>query len=442
MDRRDFLRTGLALGGAALATTTAPGCATATAAVTPEAPPAAPPAAESWEALRAEFDLTHDEVHLSNFLLAPHPRSVRESIEVYRRAFDTNPVKALKQYYPQADLEVAQAIARYLEVKPEEIGLTESTTVGLGLVYSGLRLSEGEEILTSTHEHYSTDKSLLLRAERTGARVRRIPLYTEPESVTEEGLVRAVLDALTPRTRYLAMTWVHSGSGVKLPLRALSEALARVNAGRGEAERVLLCVDGVHGLGAEAESVASLGCDFFMAGCHKWMFGPRGTGFVWGRTAAWGRVVPSVPTFFSPTVRMWAQDIPAQEVAPGPQIAPGGFHAFDHRWSMGKAFELHERLGRARVAERVHALNRQAKEGLAAMKHVRVRTPMADALSSGITCFEVAGHTPAEVVHHLGDKGIVASVSPYVTKYVRLAPGVLNTPADVDAALREIRALG
>ena len=75
------------------------------------------------------------------------------------------------------------------------------------------------------------------------------------------------------------MTWVHSGTGVKLPdPRQIADALARLNAGRAEADRALLCVDGVHGFGVEDVDLPDLGCDFLAAGCHKWLFGPRGTG--------------------------------------------------------------------------------------------------------------------------------------------------------------------
>jgi hypothetical protein len=44
-------------------------------------------------------------------------------------------------------------------------------------------------------------------------------------------------------------------------------------------------------------------------------------------------------------------------------------------------------------------------------------------------------------VKRLHAKKIVASHTPYVKTYARLAPGLINKPADVDAALREIRAL-
>lgn len=440
MDRRDFLlRSGLALGGAALAST---GCATAASTSAAGASGAARPApADPWEALHGEFELTRDEVHLSGFLLAPHPRSVREAIEMYRRALDENPVKALKQFLRTAEADVCRAAAAYLEVEPGEIALTDSTTMGLGVVYGGLRLREGQEILTTTHEHYATDESLRLRAERTGAVFRRVPLYDRPEAVTEEQLVQNLLKEVTPRTRVVAVTWVHSSSGVKLPIRPIADALARVNAERAEEDRVLLSVDGVHGLGVEDASLPQLGCDIFISGCHKWMLGPRGTGFVWARPHAWRSLVATIPTFYSPAVRIWAKDTPPQELPPGPLMTPGGFHSFEYRWALGKAFELHQRLGRQNVAARIHALNRQIKEGLAKMPHIRLRTPMADELSAGIICFEVEGMTPVDAVHRLEERRVIATVTPYVTKYVRLAPSLLNTTGDMEVALREIHAL-
>ena len=123
-------------------------------------------------------------------------------------------------------------------------------------------------------------------------------------------------------------------------------------------------------------------------------------------------------------------------------MTPGGFHSFEHRWALGEAFEFHRAIGKAKVAARIHELNRQCKEGLAAMKHVTLHTPLDDAVSAGIITFEVAGLKPEDVVKRLHAKRIVASTTPYATSYARLAPGLLNSPAEIDAVLREIRALG
>ena len=120
---------------------------------------------------------------------------------------------------------------------------------------------------------------------------------------------------------------------------------------------------------------------------------------------------------------------------------PGGFHSFEHRWALGEAFEFHREIGKAQIAGRVHELNRQCKDGLAAMKHITLHTPRQDAVSSGLITFEVSGIGPREFVKRMRAKRIVASSTPYATSYARLAPGLLNTPEEVDAVLREVRQL-
>jgi selenocysteine lyase/cysteine desulfurase len=72
---------------------------------------------------------------------------------------------------------------------------------------------------------------------------------------------------------------------------------------------------------------------------------------------------------------------------------------------------------------------------------VTLHTPRADDVSAGLVMFEVAGMEPVAVVERLRERRVIATVTPYATKYARLAPGLLNSPADVEAALREVRAL-
>lgn len=64
------------------------------------------------------------------------------------------------------------------------------------------------------------------------------------------------------------------------------------------------------------------------------------------------------------------------------------------------------------VQSRIHAPNTQTREGLAAMPHVTLHTPMAAEYSSGLVCFDVAGVKPDEVVKRMHNKGIVMSSTP------------------------------
>jgi isopenicillin-N epimerase len=234
---------------------------------------------------------------------------------------------------------------------------------------------------------------------------------------------------------------VHSGTGVKLPLRAIAAALAEHNASRSDSDRVLLVVDGVHGFGVEDEAVAAIGLDFFAAGTHKWILGPRGTGVIWGREGRWADIQPTIPAFEKELSVAWMQEMPPGGPTRAPWVTPGGFKAFEHLWALPAAFAFHRQLGRARVAERIHQLNSQCKDGLAAMKHVRLHTPRNPRLSSGLVSFEVNSMTPDAAVARLLQRRVVASTSPYATSFVRLAPSLVNSPVDVDAALAAVRSL-
>jgi len=404
-------------------------------------------AAGDWSAVREQFDLAPGYAHLSCFYIVSHPQVVREAIERHRRAIDANPFLTLERGLFESESEnmtrrVRRTAADYLGGAPEEIALTGNTTTGLALIYNGLTLSRGQEILTTDHDHYVHHESIRLAAERSGAMVRRIALYDDILRASGDDIVERVRRAIGPATRVVGITWVHSSSGLKLPVRRIAQAIADINARRDEADRVLLVVDGVHGLGVEDETVAALGCDFFVAGTHKWIFAPRGTGLIRAPRAAWALVRPTIPSFYAPEVfEAWKANRRPDGPAEASWVSPGGFHAYEHHWAAAEAFRFHLDLGRRRIAERIHELNRQCREGLAKMRHVRLRMPLTDDLTAGLLCFEVQGLTTEAVVRRLLDRRIVASGSPYAPSYPRLAAGLMNTPGEIDDALRAVRAL-
>jgi selenocysteine lyase/cysteine desulfurase len=431
IDRRSFLvRSGLALGASLLAGELP--------LLSQSGSVAAPPRPVDWQAVRDQFPLSPDLINLAGFFLASHPAPVRDAIERHRRGLDADPIGYWLAHEKEAEAAVLRAAADYLGVDPTEIALTDSTTMGLGLLYGGLSLEKNQEILTTTHDHYSTDMSLRLRAERTGATVRQIALYEDLNGITRESLVKQLVRNVRPQTRVVAVTWVHSSTGLKLPIAEIAQGLKTLNASRAERDRIIFCVDGVHALGVEEFRLSDIGCDFFIAGTHKWMFGPRGTGLVWGHQRAWPFANAIIPTFHSDAYDMWMKVIPPQALPKAIYMTPGGFHSFEHRWALDQAFVFHQAIGKPRVTQRIHELNDQLKRGLSKMQRVTLRTPLSRDLSAGIVCFEVAGLHPDQVVRRLRERGIVASVTPYATQYARVAPGLLNSPAEIEMTLKAI----
>jgi selenocysteine lyase/cysteine desulfurase len=385
---------------------------------------------EDWEQVRRQFDLDWNYVHMSCFLLASHPKPVKQAIERHRRGLDENPVQYYRANARVSEERVRLAAASYLNTAYSQIALTDSTTMGLGLLYTGLKVREDQEILTTEHEYYSTLEALNLRSLRTGAAFRKIRLHNGSFNTSIDEIVDNIYRSINPRTRVVALTWVHSSTGLKIPVREIGEVISNINKSRVNDDRILLCIDGVHGLGVENINIEELGCDFFVAGTHKWMFGPRGTGILWGRDDAWNNVVPAIPTFSGSDTA-------------GQKMTPGGFHSFEHRWALNEAFDFHSRIGKEQVEKRIHQLNTQLKEGLRKMRNVILHTPMSGKLSAGLVCFEVNGFTPYEVVKRLEDRRIIATTTPrtYKERYVRLAPGLLNNPSEVERTLAAIREL-
>lgn len=431
--RRGFLvRTGLALGAAVLAG------ASGRAAADQQ-----PSQSEfkSWDDLRAQFLLSPQLIHLAAFFLTSHPTPVHQAIERHRAGLDSDPIGYWYEHEEKQEAKVLQAAADYLGAQPTDIALTDSTTMGLGLLYGGLQLRAGQEILTTIHDHYSTETSLRLRAERTGAKVRQIPLYRALKTVSRDEIIDSLRKGILPTTRTVAVTWVHSSTGLKLPIHEMAQAIQAINRSRAERDRVIFCVDGVHALGVEDFRLSELGCDFLIAGTHKWMFGPRGTGLVWGHPQAWPVAQPTIPTFNTQAFDQWLKNGSTHGLPQAIYMTPGGFHSFEHRWALDEAFTLHQAIGKAKVTQRIYDLNQQLKQGLAAMPHVTLHTPISQDLSAGIVCFEVAGIAPRTVVEKLRQRGIVGSVTPYATQYARLAPSLLNSPREIENTLVEIRNL-
>src|ERR1700754_3206105 len=87
-----------------------------------------------WAAVKAQFALSTGVRHFDAFVLATHPRTVRDAIDRHRRGLDADPNGYLREHEAELDQRVLEAAGRYLGVSGE-LALTDSTTMGLGLVY-------------------------------------------------------------------------------------------------------------------------------------------------------------------------------------------------------------------------------------------------------------------------------------------------------------------
>ena len=442
MDRRKFLfNSAVAGAGTLLVQCSKPAAAT-------DAAGSGPVSFETWDDIRKQFNLAPGRIHMTQMLLASHPKPVRDAIEKHRNELDANPVDYYENNVGAFENAVRAKAGEYMGVLPEEIVLTDSTTMGLAMMYSGLKLKPGEEILTTTHDHYSTEKALEFATARSGAVLKRVSMYDDPALASVDEMVGVLKKAVTAKTRIVAVTHVHSWTGVKTPIKEIAKMVKEANGTRSAADRIYFCVDGVHGFGVENTNLADIGCDFFVAGTHKWIFGPRGTGVFFACKDAWDMIAPIIPPFeFGPygawmgVAAAWMGDTSKKEFSFADLCTPGGFHSFEHRWSLADAFQWQLTIGKSRVEERTHALSKRLKEGLKSMAHIQLLTPIDESLSAGINCFLVKGQSAEETVKRLLAKNITASVTPYKAIYARLTPSIVNNELEVDEVIKALEGI-
>jgi isopenicillin-N epimerase len=393
-----------------------------------------------WGAVAGNFSLERGWSDFTAFMLSSHPRPVREAIADFTSKIDQWPewaeLEALKPAEQNRVFGVKSALSGFLGGAATEFALVPNTTTGLGLLFSGLQIRPGDEILLSAHDHYSQHESARRKAEKCGAAVRLTALYDDGVLASDEQLVDAICAGLTERTRVVGLTWVHSCTGVRMPVR---EAVEAIRAWYGSRPAPLVVVDGAHGVGVIDEDLPSLGADFVVSGIHKWLHGPRGTGFVWGRSERWRLVEPTVPTFEldGDVFSAWVE---GRRLRPGRAsfVSPGGFIAYEYLYAVPHGIDFLAGIGRSVVSMRIAELNTRLREGLSGIAGVRLITPLPAAQAAGIVCFAVAGMSNEDVVSELRRRRIRAASTPYPRSYVRLAATIANTDDDIDRALTAV----
>lgn len=210
-------------------------------------------------------------IHLQTGGVGAMPRPVFDAMVTAATAVEADPVG--ETYGPgigRLDKVRAKA-AGLLGCTSEQIALTTSATQGMFLVAQGLRLTHGDHVLITDHEHPGGRLGWEWLARRIGLEIDVVPIAADEQN--PQAIVDRFERALRPRTRVLSISHILFTTGVRLPVAELC-ALAREHG-------FWAIVDGAQGPGAVPVDVRSLGCHAYAVSGHKWLCGPKGTGLLY-----------------------------------------------------------------------------------------------------------------------------------------------------------------
>jgi len=163
----------------------------------------------------------------------------------------------------------------------EEIIFTRGTTESINLVahsYGVRELRAGEEILISTLEHHSNIVPWQIVCQRTGAKLKVIPV-----SDSGELNVDAYKKLIGENTKLVAISHISNALGTINPIRQMTKIAKEVGA--------TVLIDGAQGAIHTEIDVQSIGCDFYAFSGHK-ALGPTGIGVLYGRREILDKMSP------------------------------------------------------------------------------------------------------------------------------------------------------
>lgn len=373
--------------------------------------------AEKISAIRMELPAAERFVYLNTGTNGPLPRRSHTAMVTWsaRELMDGRIGPDVFPRLFQLSDDVRAAFASLLHCDASEIALTHNTTEGVNIALMGIDWRPGDEIITSRAEHPGVLNPAYLLRQRYGVRIR----------MTDIGLpghddVAELRQALSPRTRAVALSHVSWSTGVVLPIRALAEATHAAGA--------LFICDAAQSCGMVPSDVRALGVDAYACSGQKWLCGPDGTGAVYIRHDRMPDIQQSYMGYLS--VRHGMSDEEGHFVPPAgasryqaATLNPASVTGLgvSLRW-------ITEEVGWDWAYQRIAALGGACHDALTALDGVTMLTPRDQ--MAGLIHFNVDGLTPAALCERLAHQGILARSTPNPVA-VRVATGFYTTSDDI-----------
>ena len=393
------------------------------------------------QALRAQFPILSRKVngkplvYLDNAATTQKPQAVLDAIMDFYTTTNANVHRGAHALSDEATRRFEKArddVAAFINANDrKEVIWTAGTTEAINLVAKGLGqlLKAGDEVVVTEMEHHANLVTWQQACKVSGATLKVAPIFDSGELDTD-----AFTALLNTNTRLVAFPHVSNALGTLNPVKLLTA--------KAKEHGALVLVDGAQGIAHGGVDVQDIGCDFYAFSGHK-LFGPTGTGVLWGRAKVlqdwpvWltgGEMIADV-TYEDAT---WGE-LPNRLEAGTPNIAGAVGLAAAVNWFSAldtHAVQAHEKALLASAHEQAEAFDGMRIVATAPAK-------------MGVMSFILDGIHPADVGYILDQQGVAIRTGdncaqPLMKKFnipgtARASFSIYNTLDEVDVLLSALR---
>ncbi|SNR41374.1 cysteine desulfurase [Puniceibacterium sediminis] len=321
-------------------------------------------------------------------------------------------------------------IARFLGVPDEdEIVLNNGTTMGINTVAYGWampRMQPGDEIVLSVMEHHANIVPWHFLRERQGVVLKWVDVdstgYLDPQ---------AVIDAIGPKTKLVAVTHLSNVLGTVVDVKAICDGA--------RAKGVPVLVDGSQAAVHMPVNVKDIGCDFYAITGHK-LYGPSGSGAIYIRKERMAEMRPFIGG--GDMIR----EVHKDEVSwnDPPMMFEAGTPGIVQTIGLGVALDYMMGLGMDNIAAHERTLRDYARTRLDGLNWLQVQGTTAD--KAAIFSFTLDGAAHAHDISTILDKkGVAVRAGQHCTGPLmdhlglnatcRASFGLYNTVEEVDVLI-------
>lgn len=299
--------------------------------------------------------------------LGASPFTVVESYQEW-----TEKLESISETGHQNVRKCRDAAANFLGCLSDEIAITRNTTEGINIVAQGLQLKEGDEIILSTHEHVGGAVPWMNVAKEKNLQLKLVDL-----DLSGRDNLSIIKNAVSSGTKVISLSHVTCTTGMILPVKELADWCRNRN--------IITCIDGAQAIGMIDVNLEELKPDFYATSGHKWLYGPKGTGFLYINKKSIGMLTPTFAGAYT-TDEYNLNDLNYSYL----KIASREEYGTRNTpiiMSLKAAIDFHEEQGKEHIIQHGLELARLFKSLINNVLEIEILSPMDEIYSSAMVTF-------------------------------------------------------
>lgn len=368
--------------------------------------------------LTGAYSLDPDITYLNHASIGTMPRAVAKALHAYLELAETNPYLHMwGDAWQQPREDVRALAAQVLSVDAGDVALTHNTTEAFNLMARGLELGEGDEVLFPSVNHQGASVAWTETAKRRRFSVRSFdfPLADAP-SLSADDMIEIYRREIRDETEILILPHVDYIVGLRQPVRRIA-ALAKSLGVR------FVAVDAAQSVGMIPIDLEASHIDLFATSGHKWLQGPKGTGFTY--------LSPGLRDVLEPLWVTWGQERWAGTVR---IFEDYGTRNLPELLALGNAIRFNGEIGLDAAGAHHRKLRAQAMARVDDLDGVSWASPRDFDNGAALYAIELDGELADDAFARINQAGIflARAFGAPAPNIIRISPNVMTRERDLD----------